>query len=145
MGEVQTIPITKILSAIKDEKKTLENFNGRPGIFVLKTGNQWLTEASSKAQPKSLYLCVWYESEVCILFADTNVGKSILAVQIASDIAKEQKVIYIDFELSDKQFEARYSQNLLIIINLQITFYEPKLIRMKQILRLPAMKILRPI
>jgi predicted ATP-dependent serine protease len=44
------------------------------------------------------------------LFADTNVGKSILAVQIANLIAGLQPVLYFDFELSDKQFEARYSK-----------------------------------
>ncbi len=59
------------------------------------------------------------------LFADTNTGKSILAVQIGNSIATgqhipgftfgtiKQKVLYLDFELSDKQFENRYSNNYL--------------------------------
>lgn len=63
----------------------------------------------------------WYENEICILFADTNLGKSILAVQIGNSIstghqirgftleAEKQKILYFDFELSDKQFENRYS------------------------------------
>ncbi len=58
-----------------------------------------------------------------MLFADTNLGKSILAVQLGDSIsrgvpipgfkleAKSQKVLYVDFELSDKQFEARYSED----------------------------------
>ena len=65
----------------------------------------------------------WHEGEICILFADTNVGKSILAVQIGNAIsrgvaiknfkleAKKQSVFYLDFELSDKQFQNRYSLN----------------------------------
>jgi RecA-family ATPase len=65
----------------------------------------------------------WHEGELCILFADTNLGKSILAVQIANLISKgqsdnvfkveavKQKVLYFDFELSPKQFEKRYSEN----------------------------------
>jgi len=65
----------------------------------------------------------WYEGEVCILFADTNVGKSILAVQIGNSIAKGEpikgfelgvqqlRVIYFDFELTEKQFENRYSED----------------------------------
>src|SRR4051794_451148 len=63
----------------------------------------------------------WYEGEVCILFADTNLGKFILAVQIGNSISKgeqirgfpletsKQPVLYFDFELTDKQFENRYS------------------------------------
>ncbi len=123
----QTIPITKILSVIKDETSILENSNGKSGIFVLKSGNQWLKDASVKDQPRPLYLCVWYEGEVCILFADTNVGKSILAVQIANQIAKTDKVIYIDFELSDKQFEARYSQNFTNHFQFPDNFYRAEI------------------
>ena len=60
-------------------------------------------------------------NELCILFADTNLGKSILAVQIGNSISKgecipgfkfeaqQQPILYFDFELSDKQFENRYS------------------------------------
>ncbi len=66
---------------------------------------------------------LWHEGELCILFADTNTGKSILAVLIADMISRGQSkgifkvealpqiVLYLDFELSDKQFEKRYSEN----------------------------------
>jgi len=47
-----------------------------------------------------------------ILCADTGIGKSIFAVQIAEEIARSgHKVLYLDLELSDKQFEGRYSEN----------------------------------
>ncbi len=36
-------------------------------------------------------------------------GESILATQIAEDIAKTDKVLYVDLELSSKQFQMRYS------------------------------------
>jgi len=93
------------------------------GLFSVKTANQWLEQAKNRPKPKMLFDAFWYEGEVCILFADTNVGKSILAVQIADSIsngfnisglqleATKQKIIYYDFELSDKQFENRYSFN----------------------------------
>ena len=38
-------------------------------------------------------------------------SKSIFAVQISNEIAKYQRVLYIDLELSDKQFERRYSED----------------------------------
>jgi len=83
----------------------------RKNVFSVKSANQWLRDASGKPQPKPLYMCVWFEGEVCILFADTNVGKSILAVEIAREVSEREPVIYFDFELSDKQFEERYSQD----------------------------------
>jgi len=47
-----------------------------------------------------------------MIFADTNVGKSIKAVQIGVHVAENGLIVlYIDFELSDKQFENRYANN----------------------------------
>ena len=61
-------------------------------------------------QQKPLYLNLWYENEICILFGETNSGKSTFAVQIADTVAKQHKmdVLYFDFELSKPQFQARY-------------------------------------
>lgn len=61
----------------------------------------------------------WWENELVFLFADNGTGKSILATQIAYDIAKgksecsevempPQAVLYFDFELSDRQLARRY-------------------------------------
>lgn len=79
------------------------------GMFIVRTANQTLRDAASQPMPASLWLTLWYEGEVCCLFSDSNLGKSIYAVQIATSIAKWQKVLYFDFELSDKQFQLRYS------------------------------------
>ncbi len=93
------------------------------GLLEVKTANGWIEQASKRPIPRMLFSEFWYEQELCILFADTNVGKTILAVQIADSIsrgrsipgfkleAKAQKVIYCDFELNDKQFQKRYSRN----------------------------------
>ncbi|WP_183552741.1 AAA family ATPase [Mucilaginibacter sp. AK015] len=90
-------------------------------VLMVRGANYWLQQASKAAVPKMLFGKFWHEGEVCILFADSNLGKSILAVQIADAISKghgkypfdveapAQPVIYCDFELTDKQFEARYS------------------------------------
>lgn len=79
------------------------------GCLTIKPISFFIAEAASRPDPKNLWNKCWYEGEVCCLFADSNVGKSILAVQIAEEIAKEDKVIYFDFELSDKQLQLRYS------------------------------------
>jgi len=97
-----------------------ENKNNQ---FIIKTANEWIEDAKARPKPKMLFGELWFENEVCILFADTNLGKSILAVQAGESIAsgkstcglknevEAQKVLYFDFELSDKQFENRYSND----------------------------------
>ena len=67
-----------------------------------------VTDASTRPDPEQLYLELWYEGEVCCLFADSNLGKSIFAVQMADQIARTRNVLYVDCELSDKQFQLRY-------------------------------------
>ncbi len=92
-------------------------------FFITKTANEWMQEARHMPVPRKLFGDFWIEGEICFLFAGTNVGKSILAVQIADAISTgeytgefavdcaPQKVLYFDFELSKKQFENRYSNN----------------------------------
>ncbi|MDD6686828.1 AAA family ATPase [Sodaliphilus pleomorphus] len=94
--------------------------NPNVGLFTVKSANQVIDEAKNRPIPCKLFGQLWFEGEVEIMFADTNLGKSILAVQIADAIssgkralememnAKPQMVLYCDFELSDKQFENRY-------------------------------------
>lgn len=92
------------------------------GLFIVKTANRWIEQAKTRPIPQMLFGEFWFENELCILFADTNLGKSILAVQISNSISKgeqisgfnleaqKQPILYFDFELSDKQFENRYSR-----------------------------------
>ncbi len=80
-----------------------------------------MEDAGKKPAAKALFGDFWLEGELSILFSDTGRGKSTLAVQIAEALARgvsvapmepaseAQKVLYLDFELSEKQFEARYS------------------------------------
>lgn len=97
------------------------DFKETGNYFKVQTANEWIEESKLKPMPKKLFSEFWYEGELCILFADTNVGKSILAVQIADSIsrgipingfdleAEAQTVLYFDLELNSKQFEIRYS------------------------------------
>ena len=93
--------------AAKREKELLEE-EFEVGIFTVTSINKTMRDAARQKDPVKLYDELWYEGEMCCLFADSNVGKSIYAVQIATKIAKTQKVLYFDFELSDKQFQLRY-------------------------------------
>lgn len=83
------------------------------GMLSIKTATKWAEEAAARPDPKALYLSMWYEGEACCLFADTNLGKSILAIQVGAEVARDLKlrVLYLDFELSDKQFQLRYTSD----------------------------------
>lgn len=79
--------------------------------FVCKSGGEWLAEAAVMPDPVPLCGSLWHSGEVACLFADTNMGKSLLAVQIGMDIAQKHRcnVLYFDFEMSMKQYQKRYS------------------------------------
>lgn len=112
---------------LKDETENLTRQGNEAheskGLFLVRTANRWIEQAKKRLIPLMLFAEFWFEGELCILFADTNLGKSILAVLIGNSIssgeqikgfkfeALKQHVLYFDFELSDKQFENRYSIN----------------------------------
>jgi hypothetical protein len=90
-------------------------------LFTVEKGNRWLELARREPEAKMLLGELWHQGELCMLFADTNIGKSVLAVQIGESIAHGEslepftcqappaRVLYIDFELSKAQFGMRYS------------------------------------
>ena len=95
----------------------------RGALFKVHSAREWMLEASRQAAPNSLFDDFWFEKDLCILFADTNLGKSVLAVQIADSISRgvaipgfrmtafRQPVLYFDFELTAKQFQMRYTEH----------------------------------
>ena len=117
--------------SIKDIKQEVEQLLTGPdsyrdeenkGLFLVRTADGWMEQSKKRPTPQMLFSEFWHEGELCILFADTNLGKSILAVQIGNSISRgepvpgfvlqspAQPILYFDFELSDKQFESRYSK-----------------------------------
>lgn len=82
-------------------------------MFEVRTANQVLSDAASQPDPIELFKTLIIEGEIHILFADTGIGKSTLSVQIGIAIAQsfDRDILYLDLELSDKQFEKRYRNN----------------------------------
>jgi len=124
LGNEGSNPFTTdvILNHIKGLEQKFKEAEQNKGLFKVKTANEWLELAKTSPIPEMLFGEFWHEGEICILFSDSNLGKSILSVQIADSIsrgqqihgfkleAKKQTVLYFDFELSPKQFEVRYSK-----------------------------------
>jgi hypothetical protein len=108
-------PQPKTLAEQLKDTVTYECFNppANPSAFTVQSGNSWLTDAQQAQSPKPLINHLWFLHELCIFFADTGLGKTIYATQEATRICQEEKqpVLVIDFELTPKQFELRYSVN----------------------------------
>ncbi|MGE4288582.1 MAG: AAA family ATPase, partial [Salinivirgaceae bacterium] len=81
-----------------------------------------IINAQQTPTPSKLFGDLWFEDELCILFGDTGCGKSILGMQLATNLASNnpgilglvktcsrKRVLYLDFELSPKQREMRLS------------------------------------
>lgn len=95
---------------LQDEgKNTLDNGYINIGRFRLTTANHAIEDAIKLPDPVDLYLNLLHEGEVGCLYADTNVGKSTMAVQIAEYIAEQRRILYVDCELAPKQFQLRYT------------------------------------
>lgn len=107
--------------ALNVDAGQLLNTNDDAGeAFLVKSANEWLEHEGTRPMPNKLFGEFWYQGELCILFSDTNIGKSILAVQLGNSLTRaeaiapftfegpSQTVLYFDFELSGKQFELRY-------------------------------------
>jgi len=103
--------VTAVVNNPKRKSATVKyHLKAREGsIFTAMTAYETLLEAQKQPDPRKLWKEFWFENEVCCLFADSNVGKSVLAVQIAAEISKTDMVLYYDFEQSEKQFQMRYT------------------------------------
>ena len=103
----------------------------------VRTANQRLEDARHQPEIKQLAGVIWQRYETHVLFADAGLGKSIHGITLADYVARgksiaflEQagqdypkevllpneneplKTMYYDWELSDKQFEKRYRDNI---------------------------------
>lgn len=81
----------------------------RPNLLMTKPVNTSFQEAALAPDPIALIPNLWNEGEVACVFASTNIGKSIYALQVSAEIAKSRKVLYFDGEMSDKQVQNRYT------------------------------------
>src|SRR5215212_4974962 len=89
-------------------------------LFISRPVPACLAEAVNKPAPKMLLSELWHEGELSVFFGNNNAGKSLLAVQLAEAISSgkgikgfttevsAQKVLYFDFDTSDRQFANRY-------------------------------------
>lgn len=108
-GQESVRVLTNPILAINAEFEKAKLAPERAGLLNFNTANNWIEDGLKTPNPKMYFHNLIAQNEITVLFASSNVGKSILAVQIAEDVAREEKVMYVDLELSTKQFQMRYS------------------------------------
>lgn len=102
---------------VEGEAERITVFDTKPMVMVI-------DEARKQPPLKRLCSSLIYENDLCMIFSDTNVGKTLLAMDIAAMIAsgediepfhcdaKPQKVLYIDCEMSSGQLFHRYENRI---------------------------------
>jgi hypothetical protein len=113
---------TSFTNSLKPTAEWVESTtSGKGGLFKYENPNDVLLN-SNIVLSKPLLGELWQEGELAILFGPTNVGKSILAVEIADAIASggsalsgrlksevgPVKVLYLDFEMKASKFKGRF-------------------------------------
>lgn len=90
-------------------------------LFVTRTAPACLAAAVNQPAAKMLFSELWHEGELSVLFGAPQAGTSLLAMQVCHAITTgqpldgftteipAQKVLYFDFDASDRQFAGRYA------------------------------------
>ena len=96
-------------AGVQEKSAKVDKLNlNHAGLLSIKAANEWIQESLKTPDPKMYFYDLIVQNENTVIFSASNVGKSILATQIAAEIAKTEKVLYVDLELSSKQFQMRY-------------------------------------
>lgn len=101
------------VEALVKEVRKADSLPIKIGALSVKPANQWVEESLTRPDPRFFCNDLIVENENIVLFAVSNAGKSIFATQLAEEIAAQEPVLYIDCELSDKQFQLRYTDTEL--------------------------------
>lgn len=97
------------LEAIAEEVEKAKLAPKHVGLLSVKSANAWIESSLRRPDPRTFFKGLIVEFENTVIFASSNVGKSIFSIQIAEEIARTEKVLVVDLELSEKQFEMRYT------------------------------------
>ena len=98
---------TNIIDLSFNELLICEPVDG--GGFVVEPMNKCIDEAHKLPPLVSLYSDIVLEGDLCIIFGQSGIGKTIFAMQIARSIAEHDKrVLYVDCEMTPRQLGNRY-------------------------------------
>lgn len=93
-------------------------------IFIADQAEDILADPQNLIPPRKLFGRFFFENEIALLMGDSNVGKTVLAYDIAiavdngynfwgevmCEVTSEKNIVFYDLENSKKQFVSRYVQ-----------------------------------
>ena len=99
------------IEAIMEEAAKFEKMPDQAGILEGRPLNDIIDESLTKPRPKTHCRGLIVEGENTVVFASTNVGKSVACYQMAEQICCDtgEVVDYLDFELSEMHLLDRYT------------------------------------
>lgn len=99
------------IEAIIEEATKFEKMPDQVGILQGRPINEVIDESLTKPRPKTHCRGLLVEGENTVVFASSNVGKSVACYQMAEQICRDtgEEVDYLDFELSDMHLLDRYT------------------------------------
>lgn len=100
-----TNPVERIKGTVKKAREKPRKY----GRLPYTSSNKWIEIGKALANPIYFFFRMIVQFEINIIFSAANTGKSLLLVQIAEEIARQEKVLIVDCELSTKQFQMRYT------------------------------------
>lgn len=104
------------------------------GLFEIQKANEAIRQAAAMPDPVYLYDVLIQEGELIICFADTGLGKTVYCMQAAISIAEQgRKVLFLDLELSKKQFQKRYTGEDGTAYSLPDTLYRVDFSRLRRV------------
>ena len=95
----KTQKITDPIAAINAEADKARRSADKIGIMSIKSANQWVDDALEEPDPKRYFYDLLVEGECTVLFASSNAGKSVLAIQMAEN--KKYDIIFLDKRMPD--------------------------------------------
>lgn len=134
----QFTDLDKFKKDLKEESKALlkqsNDAQSTIGMFEILPANEAIKQAFMMPDPLQLYPVLILENEFTILFADTGVGKTVFAMQIAIHISEKGKsVLFLDLELSKKQFQKRYTSESGELYQLPNTLYRVSFAKLNKV------------
>lgn len=108
-----------IIEEIKSEIERSENKANENGLLNIKMANTWVKEAKSRPNPHTWFHGLIVANENTVISAVSNVGKSILAVQIAEEIAKKSCIWIWNCPTNSSRCDIQWgTQSIIFLITL---------------------------
>lgn len=131
---IESVKPSSIINEINLHSLVAEKAEDDMGLFDVLPAAEVLRIAQSQQDPVQLYPCLLVENELAVLFADTGVGKTVLAFQIAIHVAKAgYTTLYLDLELSRKQFQKRLTGEDGMLYSVPDNLYRVEFKRLKKV------------